>query len=196
MQTSNDQQAQLAELWRQVELLGSDDYRIVGAAHDCLVAAGHGGMEAVLQGLSHVNPRVRRGCADFLDHNGDDRCVLALSEALHDPVPYVRRQAVHSLSCQRCKASPLQVDAVAQLIAAAQSDSSIRVRREAVSGLSMQPRDVRVIPVLQALLRQETDRMLRKLAHHALKRHDPTYREAVAAAARERKLARAETATG
>ena len=47
--------------------------------------------------------------------HGDDKCVLALSAALHDTAPYVRRQAVHSLSCQRCKSSPLQVDAVAHL---------------------------------------------------------------------------------
>ncbi len=185
MQNSDDR---TAELERQVELLGAGDYRIAGAAHDYLVAAGREGMDAVLRGLSHPNPRVRRGCADFLDHNGDDLCIPALSEALHDPVPYVRRQAVHSLACQRCKSSPIHVDAVAHLIDAARSDPSIRVRREAVSGLGMQPRDERAIPVLQALLSGATDRMLRKLAHQALKHHDPAYREAVAAAARARNL--------
>ncbi len=188
MQNRDDDRTGPAELERQVELLGAGDYRIAGAAQEYLVAAGRTGMEAVLRGLSHPNPRVRRGCANFLDHNGDDMCVVALSEVLHDPVPYVRRQAVHSLACQRCKLSPLHVDAVAHLIEAARSDPSIRVRREAVSGLGMQPRDGRAIPVLQALLSGETDRMLRKLAHQALKHHDPAYREAVAAQARARNL--------
>ena len=133
MQNSDDRTGP-AELERQVEQLSTGDYRVAGAAHDYLVAAGGAGMDAVLRGLSHPNPRVRHGCADFLDHNGDDMCVMALSEALHDLVPYVRRQAVHSLACQRCKSSPLHDDAVAHLIAA-RSDPSIRVRREAVSGL-------------------------------------------------------------
>ena len=93
-------------------------------------------MRAAIEGLSHPEPRVRRGAADFMDHHADDSCVPKLSElALHDPVPYVRRTAVHALKCQRCKPSPLTADVTPLLARVAQEDSSARVRTEAMGSL-------------------------------------------------------------
>jgi HEAT repeat protein len=200
MDTSD--QAEL-ELERQVELLGSHDWRVAGAAVQALVSAGDAGMEAVMRGLSHPHPRVRRGCAEFMDHHGDDRCVVALLHAArHDPIAYVRRVAIHSYSCQRCKASPLGGDMVAPLIERALSDGNMRVRREAVYGLSVQLPDARAAAVLKTILEQETDRDLLRGARYALQRHDPAYRQATieeakarARAIYERKQAQSEEAS-
>src|SRR5689334_13477345 len=95
MDTWDEQQALLD---RQVETLGAADYRVVSVAYNALVDAGRVGLDAVIRGLSHPIPRVRRGCAEFLDHQGSDVCVEALCQAAqHDPIPYVRRVAIHSL---------------------------------------------------------------------------------------------------
>ena len=52
----------------------------------------------------------------LLDHLADERCVEPLRQALNDPSPHVRRNAVHSLGCQRCKLAPLPMDVVGLLI--------------------------------------------------------------------------------
>jgi hypothetical protein len=186
MDTSGQTELEL-ELQRQVELLGSRDWRVVEAASQALASAGDVGMEAVIRGLSHPHPRVRRGCAEFMDHHGDDRCVPALLHAArHDPIAYVRRVAMHSYSCQRCKASPLGGDMVTPLIECALSDGNNRVRCEAIYGLSVQPPDSRAAAALRTILERETDRDLLRGAHYALQRHDPGYRQAVIEKAKAR----------
>src|SRR5438128_1882193 len=113
------------DLQQLVELLGSRDWRLVAAVWEALVAAGEHGVGAVAAGLSHAEARVRRGCADFLDHYGTDACADALRHAaLHDPVPSVRRAAVHALLCQRCKPCPLTADLTDFLIQVALEDSN------------------------------------------------------------------------
>jgi HEAT repeat protein len=181
------------ELRALVERLGGQDWRDVAAAVRALAGAGEDGTRAVIEGLrAHPNPQVRRGCADWMDHHGDDHCVDALCHAArHDPVAYVRRVAVHSLSCQRCKSTPLVcVDIVARLIPSALDDPSPKVRREAAYGLSAQPPDVRAVPVLKRLLDDPaSDPDLRRIAHSALKHHDPDYKRHADERARERRLA-------
>jgi HEAT repeat protein len=177
-------------LEQQVLLLGSRDYRIVDAAYKVLVEAGQAGMDAAIRGLSHSDARVRRGCAEFMDHQGTDQCITTLSQvAREDSVPYVRRVAVHSLGCERCKPAPLQGDTISFLIERAVSDASTRVRREAVSGLLFQPPDPRAAATLQTLLNRETDRKLLGSIHYALKHHDPDYRRSVDEQARARSIA-------
>jgi len=177
-------------LEQQIELLGSRDYRVAGAAYKVLVEAGQAGMDAALCGLSHSDARVRRGCAEFMDHQGTDECVTTLGEvAREDPVPYVRRVAVHSLGCERCKPEPLQSDTLSFLIERALSDASTRVRREAVSGLLFQPPDPRAAAALRTIQNRETDRKLLGSVHYALKHHDPDYRRAVDAQAKARSQA-------
>ncbi|HEY3110681.1 MAG TPA: HEAT repeat domain-containing protein [Chloroflexota bacterium] len=169
-----------------VELLGVRDWRVARAAHEALAAAGAEGLAAALAGLAHPDPRVRRGAADFLDHHADDRCVARLAElALHDPVPYVRRVAVHALLCQRCKPAPLTEDVLPLLVRVAREDPSPRVRASALWGLGQQRPDPRVVETLAAALRDETSRDLRTAAHHALKRQSPEYRQQAARRARE-----------
>ena len=81
-----------------VALLGARTYhtRLAAAA---LAATGEAGVTAASAGLSRPNPHIRRGAAECLDHHADDACVPKLVElALHDPMPYVRRTAVHALA--------------------------------------------------------------------------------------------------
>lgn len=173
-------------------LLGTRDWRIALEAENALAQAGPAGVDAALWGLSHPSVQVRRGCAGFLDHHGTDACFAALRQAaLHDPAPSVRRAAVHSASCQRCKPCPLTGDLIGLLVQAALSDSSRRVRENAIGGLRYQPRDPRAIAALEEVLRTETDPRLRREAHHALKHQDPGYRAMVDAQARERGIAAA-----
>src|SRR5438309_2008238 len=100
-----------AYLREQAERLGVRDWRVLLAADAVLAEAGQAGIEAALWGMSHPHPRARRGCAGFMDHRADDSCIAALRQlALHDPVPAVRRTAVHSAYCLRCKPAPLTCD--------------------------------------------------------------------------------------
>lgn len=187
-----------AYLQQQVERLGAPrgDWRTLLSAARELDQAGQAGLEAVIVGLAHLNSMVRRECAGYLDHRGTDACVSRLQfMALHDPVPNVRRIAVHSLSCQRCKPCQLTGDIVGVLVQAALSDLNMRVRQEAVSGLCWQPSDERAIAVLNKLLQEESHKELLRLAHFALKRQDPEYRKAVDARAKQRGIAAARQKT-
>ena len=180
------------DLQQRVELLGSRDWRVVATAQEALVAADGRGLGAVVAGLAHTEARVRRGCADFLDHYGTDAFVAALRHtALHDPVPGVRRAAVHALLCQRCKPCPLTSDLMDFLVQVALEDSSVRVRGEAVWGLGVQPRDPRATAALKQILRQEAHPDLLRSAHAALTRQDPAYREVIQLHARLRGIVHA-----
>jgi HEAT repeat protein len=181
------------ELQQLVELLGSRDWRAVNATWEALVATGERGLGAVVAGLAHLEARVRRGCADFLDHYGTDACVPALRDtALHDPVAGVRRAAVHALLCQRCKPCALTSDLMDFLVQVALEDSSARVRGEAVWGLGAQPHDARAVAALKRILRQDSRPDLLRGAHDALMRQDPAYREAMQLHARLRGIVRAQ----
>ena len=179
------------KLSAQVELLGVRAWRVIRAAEEALTAAGPAGIAAALEGLSHPNPRVRRGAASFMDHHADDGCVDKLAQlALHDPVPYVRRVAVHALTCQRCKPAPLTRDVVPLLLRVAQEDLNSKVRGEALWGLCGQAPDDGLIAPLSAILREASHPRVRGLAHAALKRHSPAYRQEAYRRAREESMAR------
>ena len=179
-------------LEQQVLLLGSHDWEERRAARDVLIAAGSDGMTAVVQGLAHPEPPVRRACLDFLDHHADDLCVDDLRRvALRDPIPRVRRFAVHALGCVRCKTRPLDLDLIEFLaMVAARRNENVKVRREAIYALSLQPQNSRAIPVLRLVLEQESDQELRKEAHRVLRLHDPEYRRLTDEQARQTSLAK------
>jgi hypothetical protein len=81
-----------------VELFDYGNFFIELAASGLLLEKGKAaGMEVVLKGLEHPQWKVRRTCADFLDHWGDQRCIAPLSRLLRDPKENVRRLALHSL---------------------------------------------------------------------------------------------------
>jgi hypothetical protein len=163
-----------------------------------LERAGQAGIDAILWGLSHPDARVRRGCADFLDHHATDACFPKIRwVALHDPAAKVRREAVHSATCQRCKPAPLTGDLVGLLVQVALEDPNRRVRAAAVGGLlHSQPGDARAVAALERILRTETDARLRGQAHQALKHQDPAYKARIDEEARQRGIAAARSRKG
>jgi HEAT repeat protein len=131
-------------------------------------------VDALLNGLSHPEPRMRYDCAHALDHFADDRCLEPLHRLLDDPVPRVRRMALHVLSCDRCKLTPLapDEDLSAVLIERALADPSINVRRQAVVALGSVcgEQDASVVATLETLLIQERDLAIHRNARWALRR--------------------------
>ena len=90
--------------------------------------------DVYLQGLSHPSPKVRFECAHAIDFYGDATCRGPLVVLLDDPVPRVRRMAVHALGCDACKADLFgdDEDLRRRLAAMALGDPSVQVRRHAV----------------------------------------------------------------
>jgi hypothetical protein len=129
-------------------------------------------VEALLEGMRHASPKVRYDCAHALDHLADERCVEPVRLLLDDPVPRVRRMALHVLSCDACKMTPLQreEDLVARVIDHALADPSINVRRHATTSLSNFCADPRASLALETLVAQETDPALLRQARWALRR--------------------------
>jgi HEAT repeat protein len=145
-----------------------------------LNGAGSAALPAIRDGLSHPDWRVRRWSAMFLDHHWDEPTLRRLVLALTDPKLKVRRAAVHSLGCDRCKGGENPIDAVPLLAQLLVDDKSIKVRRMAVLTLAIQQPDRRIARVLRKALRDETDPKLRRFAKWGLKR----YEQAAADAAR------------
>jgi hypothetical protein len=66
---------------------------------------------AAIDGLRHPDWRVRRTSALLLDRvDLTAESIAALTRALSDEHPQVRRKAVHSLSCEQCKPNSSVVD--------------------------------------------------------------------------------------
>src|SRR5262245_28879670 len=95
-------------------------------------------VEALIWGLSHGSPVVRRCCLELLDQHPDPRAVPHILRALEDPVPRVRWHAVHALLCDACKVgqSFFTTDVGAALRRVAEHDPSPKVRNYARWALS------------------------------------------------------------
>ena len=147
------------------DLLALRVFIVEQGAHPLLV-------DALLEGITHPNPRVRYDCVHALDHFADERCLEPLLYALNDPVPRVRRMALHVLSCDVCKLHPLPAhdDLVALVVSRALTDPSINVRRHATVALGSFPCDARAIQMLESLVTHETDRAIRREARNAMRR--------------------------
>lgn len=94
-------------------------------------------VDVLIEGLGHPNPRVRHECAHALDIYDDGRAAAALSPLIDDPVPRVRRMAMHALVCDACKAAPApwSQDICRRIADHAITDASVQVRRHAVWSL-------------------------------------------------------------
>lgn len=111
-----------------------------------------------------------------MDHHGTDACFAPLREvALHDPAPSVRRMAVHSASCQECKACPLTGDLVGLLIEVTLTETNRRIRLHALGSLH-RPQDARAIAALKSILHNGDPEFVLD-AYYALISQDPTYQD-------------------
>ena len=115
------------------ELLALDSvcWDVRERASRILFVKGQEAVDLLVAGASHPRLRVRAACVSLMDHLADERCHAVLLAALHDTSPLVRRHAVHSIACQRCKSSPLTIDVTGALIERMTNDPSPRVRRVA-----------------------------------------------------------------
>ncbi|GEM_PF-930984 len=155
-----------------VALLGNDAFPTASAAYETLMAHGKSTLDSLLNGLNHPNGKVRASCALLMDHLGDDRCAEPLIRVLKtDALEAVRRCALHSLACQRCKECPLETDVIAPILDAAMSDRSKQVRRRAVEYLSTQNPDPRVVEAMRLLISRESDPIIKKRAERTLTFH-------------------------
>jgi hypothetical protein len=111
--------------------------RLVGgvtASHLRTVQLDEPTFEALTEGLSDPNPRVRWWCVQVLEHVPDARAIGALTTALDDQVPRVRKNAVHALGCGACKpgwSGALPLDVLERVARMAVADTSHKVRDEA-----------------------------------------------------------------
>ena len=154
-----------------VRNLGASDWPTRAAARQHLELLGDAALPAILDGCEHHSPQVRADSVALLDHLADARCIDALQSALADPSARVRRHAIHSLGCQRCKCQPLKVDVVGLIVPLALHDPSIHVRRVAVHQLGLQPPDPRITTALDTILQSEKDQGLVSRARHARSLH-------------------------
>jgi hypothetical protein len=155
-QQAVDQAEQFDELVKQLAL---HDPNIAVPATWALQQAGPPAIPALLAGLGHTHPRVRRGCVDIIDHGGyggDARCIEALLPLLYDPVPHIRRAVWHTLFCERCQdESKCEVrpstalDQVALLIEIGLHDPNPKLRGHLLADLRQHQSDPRVQAVLE-----------------------------------------------
>jgi HEAT repeat protein len=79
---------------------------------------------------------VRQTCLGYLDHLDflpDEDFIDTVVAAMNDRVPKVRRMAIHTLCCDRCKSVPaaLKPEHVEVMVRLAVSDENARVRAAA-----------------------------------------------------------------
>jgi HEAT repeat protein len=146
-----------------------------------LGAAGQAAVPAAREGLSHPNPRVRQFCAAFLDAHWDESALQRLILTLHDPKLKVRKAAVHSLGCDRCKGGENPIDVLPHIAERIREDKSVKVRRTAVWTLAAQTPNKSIARVLRRVLRDETDPKLRMAANWGLGRYEQTQRACASA---------------
>ena len=103
--------------------------------------------------IEHPNPMVRRVCLDILDHLDDASGLETFRQALRDdPVPRVRRHAIHALTCVKCSGRPIVGAALDDLAHCARDDPNARVRREAAAALRSARGGHRLRPPSQVIL--------------------------------------------
>jgi len=95
-------------------------------------------IEALIWGLSHESPVVRRCCLELLDQHPDPSAIPHIVGRLEDPVPRVRWHAVHALHCDACKPghSFCTPEAATALRRVAEHDPSSKVQSYARQALS------------------------------------------------------------
>lgn len=149
------------------------------AVRDRVTASGTHALlvDGLLAGLRHPAPRTRYNCASALDHLADARCAEPLRDLLQDPVPRVRRAALHSLTCEACKVAPIggvsqEVDDLESIRVMARQDPSVRVRRAAVEMLGEACSQPAIRVTLAELAAHDPDRGIRNRAARALKSHE------------------------
>ena len=120
-------------------------------------------------GLQHPDPSVRASCAQILDHFLDDAALADIVDCLDDDNPRVRRWALHTLGCDRCKEGACRPGEDIFLPAAMcmlrdDPDASVRAAAATTLGRSAATRRADVAEALAAARDGDPDRQVRKVA--------------------------------
>jgi hypothetical protein len=119
--------------------------------------------------LHHPNGKIRRFALGILDHEANDESTDVFRQALTDPAPVVRLNALHGLSCERCRVGELCVDdVVPALINVLEHDDSPKVRHASLFPLILLAgRDERVTAAFARAAEVDPDPLLRAAAAEA-----------------------------
>lgn len=127
-------------------------------------------MDLITDGaLGHPSPVVRRLCIQLLDHVIDERGIPVLVKALNDPVPRVRRHALHALTCDRCKPHAIDADVLTPVLERARRDPNDKVRFYAVAALQARASEPGVRQALARLAAEERSPNVRRAAELLIK---------------------------
>jgi hypothetical protein len=120
--------------------------------------------------LHDADPYFRRSCLFFLDHYANDDSMATFSEALLDPVGFVRNSALHGLTCQTCKTEQLcGADVAPGLIEILMHDPSPTMRSKVVQLLIRLPgQEDRTRGAIAEAAIADPDELVRQAATDAL----------------------------
>jgi HEAT repeat protein len=93
----------------------------------------------LVRGTRHASPVVRWWSVQLLDHCPEPRATPVIAALFDDPVPRVRRNAVHAVGCRACKPSAdpsCDPELLARLRQIATDDPNAKVRAEAVLSIA------------------------------------------------------------
>jgi len=116
--------------------------------------------------LSHPDLAMRRFCLFLLDHYASDVSSEIFRRALRDPVASVRENALHGLTCERCRHEDICVtDVVTDLIEIMTSDPNAEVRHKTVAALArFIDRDARAGQAIARAAHHDPDPAIRDVA--------------------------------
>ena len=157
----------LADWWAAVRELGALGTRKPGDWKQRLPQAPIALMQKAA--LEHPNGKTRRFALGVLDHEANDESSDTFRSALRDPAPVVRLNALHGLSCERCRVGELCVDdVVPALIDVLENDASPKVRHASLFPLILlASRDDRVTAAFARAALGDPDEFVRMAASEA-----------------------------
>jgi hypothetical protein len=126
-------------------------------------------LPAVERALEHDDAVVRRACCRILDHLADPSTFPLLVPRLDDDDAETRANALHALTCDRCKddacATPSFADTLPRAIAMMRDDPSGRVRAHALGFVGKHAiDDERALAAVLDTQANDPDPSLRKMA--------------------------------
>jgi HEAT repeats len=105
------------------------------SAYRTLFGMGFAAVPVAREELRHENADVRYHCVRLLDHFLVPETLSELIDMLRDPAPRVRRSALHTLACDRCKEGacrPAEAEVLPEALRMLQEDDNRHVRAMAV----------------------------------------------------------------
>jgi HEAT repeat protein len=120
--------------------------------------------------VADADPRIRTRCLEVLDHLANDVSTATFATALSDPVTAVRAQALHGLTCERCRTEDVGVvDVVTLVVAAFEGEPDPDLRHRYVDVLArFAAGDATAGATLRTIALDDPDELVRTAALHAL----------------------------